>query len=232
QVAGCFDATDIIARFRNEKPIWSLGYDMHCSAGQALSSACSRRLITQTGVAGSVGVVMMHANMEELMKNRGAEITLIHSGAHKVDGNPYEKLPDDVRANLQSELDNTRQLFAQKVATNIGMDVQKVLDTEAATYTGQEAVDIGFADELVNGSDAVGLMIEHLNTQGSTIVDMGATMTKETKQPEASAAPNAAENNQQPTASPVDATTVASQERTRVMGIIGCEEAKGREEMA
>ncbi|MBF4401041.1 S49 family peptidase, partial [Vibrio anguillarum] len=80
QVAGCFDATDIIARFRNEKPIWSLGYDMHCSAGQALSSACSRRLITQTGVAGSVGVVMMHANMEELMKNRGAEITLIHSG--------------------------------------------------------------------------------------------------------------------------------------------------------
>ncbi|MBF4406305.1 hypothetical protein EAY15_24370, partial [Vibrio anguillarum] len=105
----------------------------HCSAGQALSSACSRRLITQTGVAGSVGVVMMHANMEELMKNRGAEITLIHSGAHKVDGNPYEKLPDDVRANLQSELDNTRQLFAQKVATNIGMDVQKVLDTEAAT---------------------------------------------------------------------------------------------------
>ncbi|MBF4401574.1 hypothetical protein EAY31_28300, partial [Vibrio anguillarum] len=56
--------------------------------------------------------------------------------------------------------------------------------------------------------------------------------TKETKQPEASAAPNAAENNQQPTASPVDATTVASQERTRVMGIIGCEEAKGREEMA
>lgn len=232
QVAGCFDATDIIARFRNEKPIWSLGYDMHCSAGQALSSACSRRLITQTGVAGSVGVVMMHANMEELMKNRGAEITLIHSGAHKVDGNPYEKLPDDVRANLQSELDNTRQLFAQKVATNIGMDVQKVLDTEAATYTGQEAVDIGFADELVNGSDAVGLMIEHLNAQGSTIVDMGATMTTETKKPEASAAPNAAEAADQNTDTSMDATTVANNERTRVMGILSCEEAKGREDMA
>ncbi|MCL1124152.1 hypothetical protein [Shewanella surugensis] len=49
QVSGCFDAMDMIARLRSEKPIWSLGCDMHCSAGQALSSACSRRLITQTG---------------------------------------------------------------------------------------------------------------------------------------------------------------------------------------
>lgn len=232
QVAGCFDATDLIARFRNEKPIWSLGYDMHCSAGQALSSACSRRLITQTGVAGSVGVVMMHANVEELMKNRGAEITLIHSGAHKVDGNPYEKLPDAVRDKLQTELDATRQLFAQKVADNIGMDVKKVLDTEAATYTGQEAVDIGFADELVNGSDAISLMIEHLDAQGSTIVDMGATMTKETKQPEATAAPKAAATSEQNSETTVDATTVANAERQRVMGIISCEEAKGREAMA
>lgn len=232
QVAGCFDATDIIARCRNEKPIWSLGYDMHCSAGQALSSACSRRLITQTGVAGSVGVVMMHANMEELMKNRGTEITLIHSGAHKVDGNPYEKLPDDVRANFQSELDNTRQLFAQKVATNIGMNVQEVLDTEASTYIGQAAVEIGFADELVNGSDAVGLMVEHLNAQGSTIVDMGVTMGKETTKPGASAVPNLAENIIPNTDNSIDATTVAKNERSRVLGIISSEEAKGREGMA
>ncbi|MCL9783655.1 S49 family peptidase [Vibrio sp. S4M6] len=232
QVAGCFDAADMISRFGSEKPVWSLGYDMHCSAGEALSSACSRRLITQTGVAGSVGVVMMHANLEELMKNRGAEITLIHSGAHKVDGNPYEKLPDNVRSKLQSEIDTARQSFAEKVAVNIGMDVKAVLDTEAATYTGQEAVDIGFADEVVNGCDAVGLMIEHLDALSSKIVDMGATMTKETNQPEAQAAPKVAQASNENTQPQIDGTAVATAERERVLGILGCDQAQGRQKMA
>ncbi|WP_192840173.1 S49 family peptidase, partial [Escherichia coli] len=40
------------------------------------------------------------------------EITLIYSGSHKVDGNPYSHLPDDVRETLQSRMDATRQMFA------------------------------------------------------------------------------------------------------------------------
>lgn len=241
QVAGCFDAADIIARCSKDKPIWSLGYDMHCSAAQALSSACSRRLITQTGVAGSVGVVMAHTNIEQLLKKNGTEITLIHSGAHKVDGNPYQALPEDVKTRFQAEIDQTRQMFAQKVADNIGMSLQAVLDTEAATYTGQDAVDVGFADEVVNGADAVGLMIEHLNAQGKTIVNMGATMTVEKATPKASAAPaaesadtTASQASAAPEAqsAPVDATAVANAERERVMGILNCEEATGRQAMA
>jgi ClpP class serine protease len=235
QVAGCFDAVDIIARCSKEKPIWSLGYDMHCSAAQALSSACSRRLITQTGVAGSVGVVMAHTNIEQLLKKNGTEITLFYSGAHKVDGNPYEALPDSVKTRFKAEIVRTRQVFAQKVANNIGMSLQAVLDTEAATYTGQDAVDVGFADEVVNGADAVGLMIEHLNAQGKTLVNMGATMTIETKDKQQAAAPAATTEQatdlvNQPAA--VDATAVANTERGRVMGILGCDEAKGREAMA
>ena len=230
QVSGAFDAADMITRMKVEKPIWSLGYDMHCSAGQLLSAACSHRLITQTGVAGSVGVITAHTNMEKLMKNEGVEITLIYSGDHKADGNPYEALPSDVKSDIQTRLDSTRQLFAQKVADSIGMDVQKVLDTEARTFTGQDAVDVGFADEVVNGSDAVAIMIEHLDAQGSTIVDMGASMTKETNQSKA-ATPNAAAT-EQTAETPVDATTIATAERERVMGIIGCDEAKGREAMA
>lgn len=237
QVAGCFDAADIIARCRDNKPIWSLGYDMHCSAAQALSSACSRRLITQTGVAGSVGVVMAHTNIEQLLKKNGTEITLIHSGAHKVDGNPYQALPEDVKTRFQAEIDQTRQMFAQKVADNIGMSLQAVLDTEAATYTGQDAVDIGFADEVVNGADAVGLMIEHLNAQGKTIMHMGTTMKVDSGITTVAAAqadttaPQAAIALEELSA-PVDATAVANSERKRVIGILQCEEAAGREDMA
>jgi len=60
EVAGCFDAAHKLRQMADKsgKQLWSLCYDMNCSAGMALASSAHRRLITQTGVAGSVGVLM------------------------------------------------------------------------------------------------------------------------------------------------------------------------------
>ncbi|WP_165311044.1 S49 family peptidase [Vibrio ziniensis] len=244
-VAGCFDLADKIAEYRKIKPIWSLGYDMHCSAGQMIASACSRRLITQTGVAGSVGVIMAHTNIEKMLNEQGVKITLITAGSHKADGNPYEALPEDVRDKWQTELESNRQMFANKAATYMGIDVKHVLATEAETYEGQAAVDIGFANEVVNGLDAVQIMSEHFK-RNSTTVDMGAAMSvvdtnKEstTQQPSAAASspqPQASESHtdetstSQPAAQPtVDA---AQAERERCMGILQLPEAEGRSDLA
>ncbi|RYM55439.1 capsid assembly protein, partial [Serratia proteamaculans] len=93
EVAGAFDTADLIARARDKKPVWSLANDMACSAGYLLASACSQRLITQTGVVGSIGVVVAHRSLERALEQAGVDITLIYAGAHKVDGNPYQQLP-------------------------------------------------------------------------------------------------------------------------------------------
>ncbi|MDO6707929.1 S49 family peptidase [Photobacterium sp. 1_MG-2023] len=235
-VSGCFDLADIIARYRQIKPIWSLGYDMHCSAAQMIASSCSRRLITQTGTAGSVGVIMAHANIEKMLEKQGTEVTLIFSGKHKADGNPYAALPKDVREKLQGQLDATRQMFASKVAEYMGKDVNDILATEAETFEGKAAVEIGFADEVVNGADAVAVMIEHLDAQGTTTVDMGASMTTNVNnnaaqptQP-AAALPGAAV--QDTTTEQPDLSAALTGERQRVLGILGLEEAKGREALA
>lgn len=236
-VSGAFDTADLIRRYGQHKPIWSLGYDMHASAGQLLSAAAGRRLITQTGIAGSIGVLVAHTNMQALMEERGVEITLIHSGAHKVDGNPYEALPDDVRERIQAEVDDTRQRFAGKVAEFTGLTLSAVMATEAQTFEGQAAVDVGLADEVVNGADAVGLMIEHLNRQGNSNRN-GVSMTDKTNPVTASAA----QPNQQATAPAAPVATdqqladagknAATAEQARIMGILGCDEAKGREQLA
>lgn len=67
-------------------------------------------------------------------------------------------VPGDVRETLQSRMDATRRMFAQKVSAYTGLSVQAVLDTEAAVYSGQEAIDAGLADELVNSTDAITVM--------------------------------------------------------------------------
>lgn len=165
QVAGAFDESDAIYHARSHKPIWALANDSCTSAAQLIACAASRRFITQTGIAGSIGVIAAHSNHQQALERVGIAITLLTAGQHKADGNPYQALPDAVAAKWQAKLDANRQLFAQKVAQYTGLSLQAVLDTEAATYQGQEAVDCGLADALINANDAVSIMADYVNHQ-------------------------------------------------------------------
>ncbi|EAA9526546.1 S49 family peptidase [Salmonella enterica] len=248
-VSGAFDCADIIARMRDIKPIWALANDMNCSAGQLIASAASRQLVTQTARTGSIGVMMAHSNYGAALKTNGVEVTLIYSGDHKVDGNPYEKLPKDVRTDFQTRIDATRQMFAEKVSAYTGMSVQAVLDTEAAVFSGQESVDVGLADELVNNTEALNVMRDALNKR--KIITTGGNMTHTTA-PAATTQPSATPTATQTTAStdpvitaevateivaaPADVSALVSAavvaENCRIMGILNCEEAKGRDTQA
>ena len=246
-VAGAFDCADIIARMRDIKPIWALANDMNCSAGQLIASAASRRLVTQTARTGSIGVMMAHSNYGAALKTSGVEVTLIYSGDHKVDGNPYEKLPKEVRADFQARIDATRQMFAEKVAGYTGMSVQAVLDTEAAVFSGQESVDNGLAEQLVNNMDALNVMRDAINKR--TMISRGGSMkgttaSADTTQPAATVAANQPVATADAPAVVIDPATTASvdvssqvaaavaAENGRIMGILNCEEAKGRESQA
>ncbi|EBJ4888368.1 S49 family peptidase, partial [Salmonella enterica] len=203
QAAGAFDCADMIYRLGQQKPIWALMNDVACSGAMLLASACSRRLVTQTARIGSVGVVMAHASYAGQLEQEGVEITLLYSGKHKTDLNPYQALPDDVRTDYQQKMDATRQMFADRVAQYIGLSAEAVMATEAAIYDGQAGIEVGLADEMVNAADAISVMAAALknNSKGGDMPELTAT-------------------------------EAAAQENRRVMGIIGCSEAKGREALA
>ncbi|EJQ5479774.1 S49 family peptidase, partial [Escherichia coli] len=198
-----FDCADMIYRLRQQKPVWALCNDTACSAAMLLASACSRRLVTQTSRIGSIGVMMSHVSYAGHLAQAGVDITLIYSGAHKVDGNQFEALPAEVRQDMQKRIDAAHRMFAEKVAMYTGLSVDAVTGTEAAVFEGQSGIEAGLADELINASDAISVMATALNTH-----DTGGTMPQLT------------------------ATEAAVQENQRVMGILTCQEAKGREQLA
>lgn len=228
EVAGAFDTADLIARMGAEKPIWSLASDVACSAAYLLASATGKRLITQTGRVGSIGVVVAHRNIEKRLEDEGIDITLIYSGAHKVDGNPYQRLPDDVRADIQTAVDSTREMFAGKVAEFTGMSKEAVMATEASVFEGNDAVVAGLADQVVNYADAVSVMAASINKRG---VDMtGTTKTGKSAQVEDTQEPG----KDLPVTETATLSTAqaAEAELNRVMSILECDEAKGREPLA
>jgi signal peptide peptidase SppA len=231
EVAGAFDTSDLIARMRDQKPIWSLANDTACSAGYLLASACSERLITQTGVVGSIGVVVAHRSVEKALEDAGVEITLIYSGSHKVDCNPYQALPKDVQADIQARVDDNRDMFASKVSAYTGLSKKAVLATEAAIYEGDDAIKAGLAGQLVNYADAVAEMAEALKPKG---VRMSANAAKaqgpETENPGDAIVTEPDLTAKQPDASASAAT--ANDEMNRIMSILECDEAQGREPLA
>ena len=231
EVAGCFDAAATIRDMAKEggKPLWAIADDMACSAGMAIASAAGRRLITQSAVMGSVGVVMAHTSVAKKLKDDGIAVTLIHSGSHKVEGNPYENLSADALASFQAKTDKLRDDFATLVASNTGLSKEAVLATEAAVYRGQEAIDIGFADELVNGNEAIAIFADYLKNQSQNTTLSGVTMSAE-QLAQQSAATQPAPAATTPETPAV--TTPVVDEKARIEGILTSAEAKGREAQA
>jgi len=152
EVAGVFDLADRIRAIRATKPVWAFVAEHAFSAGYALASQADRIVLPRTGAVGSIGVVVMHADLSGQLDRNGVRVTLIHSGQHKVDGNPYAPLPDGVRDDIQREIDVLRFLFSETVAAGRGgrLSQEAALATEATTYRGADAIASGLADEVTD----------------------------------------------------------------------------------
>jgi signal peptide peptidase SppA len=164
EVAGVFDLADRIRATRAAKPVWAFVAEHAFSAGYALASQADRILLPRTGAVGSIGVVVMHADLSGQLDQDGVRVTLIHSGRHKVDGNPYAPLPAEVRDDIQREIDVLRFLFTETVAAGRGnrLNQDAAMATEAATYRGADAVAAGLADEVTDLARGLAMFRQHV----------------------------------------------------------------------
>jgi signal peptide peptidase SppA len=215
-VAGCFELVDKMYEIREAKPVRAFASDYAYSAAYAIASVAQSGIsVTRTGGVGSVGVVTMHVDWSKWNADYGVAITYIFAGDHKVDGNPDEPLSKDAKARIQERIDSLYNEFVSTVARNRDMDEQAIRDTEALTFTAQEAVSNGMADSIGAFDDTIAAFA------AETSKDEGNT-TMSTDNP--TAVDQAAVDNAK-----AEGTRA---ERTRVNAILGCEAAKSRPKAA
>ena len=148
EAQGAFELSDRLFDLRGKKPLYAIADSLAASAAYLAGSAADEFLITNTGYAGSIGVVMRHVDFSAALASDGIRVTHIFAGAHKVDGNPYEPLPAAVRDDMQAEIDGLYTLFVDAVARNRRMDAQAVRNTQARTFRGVAAKAAGLADRI------------------------------------------------------------------------------------
>ena len=227
EAAGCFELSADIRAARAIKPILGVVDSNAYSAGYAIASACSKIVLTPSGGVGSIGVIAMHVDMSKMLNDIGYKVTLIYEAEHKADGNPYEPLPEAVKASIQKSISMGYGMFTALVAENLGMDEQKVRDTKSRIYRAEEALSLGLIHAIATPTQAAQAFFDELSGSTLQLRNEGVSMTTATEKPGADqqAADQAA-------AVQKAATDARTAERARVAGITGCEEAKGRTDLA
>ena len=151
EAVGAFEAADAIREAARRKPVIAHVTGVCASAGYALASACSRIIVSQSSIIGSIGVVLLHTEISRKLDKAGISTRLIHAGARKIDGNQFEPLTDEVEVELQAEINRFHDLFIGCVANGRpGMTEKAIRATEARTFIGADAVAVGLADEVAS----------------------------------------------------------------------------------
>ena len=210
EAAGNFELAQESFDMRGTKPTFAIVNSNCYSAAYAFASSADKIYVTPSGGAGSIGVVATHFDVSKMLDNYGIKVTFIHAGEHKVDGNAFEPLSDEVKADIQARVDATYGRFVDLVAQNRGLDPKVVRDTQARCYSAQDALALGLIDGVASPMEALALI-----SDGGAADDAQAmtanTDTEETAMEEAE---------------------VKKGERDRIKAITTCEAATGRTSLA
>ena len=165
EVAGAFETAAMIGELSKLKPTIAILTDHAASAGYLLASAARQIIIPPSGLAGSIGVITMHADFSGKLEKDGIKVTILAAGKHKAEGHPAAPLAEDVKTRTLMRLEKSRQRFAFVVDAGRGdrLTSAAALATEAAVYDGEEAVSVGLADAVGNASAAFAAFVQAVN---------------------------------------------------------------------
>nr|WP_250210712.1 S49 family peptidase [Morganella morganii] len=150
EVAGCFDLVDLIYAERGKKPIHAILSENAFSAAYAIASAADKIYVPRTGGVGSVGVIVIHCDWSQRIKDDGLKVSIITYGNRKAESNPYVALSDEAKAAIQHDVDEMGRLFVSSVSRNRGLSETVIRNTQAACYLAAEGVQMGLADVVAS----------------------------------------------------------------------------------
>jgi protease-4 len=159
---GTVTASDIIYRelrlfqARRKVPIVAVMMDVAASGGYYIALAADRIIAHPTTVTGSIGTILVTANVEGLMQKLGVSTTAIKSAEHKDMGSPFRTLTAEERRIFQSVIDELQRQFVAKV-----VERRRIPEAAARTladgriYTAPQALDHRLVDAVGYVPDAI-----------------------------------------------------------------------------
>jgi signal peptide peptidase SppA len=164
---------------RGSKPIVAIANTDAASAAYWLGAQASEFSVTPSGQVGSVGVFSAHEDLSELQAKEGRKVSLVSAGKYKVEGNPFEPLTDEARAEIQARVDYYYNEFVHDLARGRGTSVETVRRDygEGRTMTAKKALQQGMVDRIETFDQALTRTMRLANTKVPKAAAYGGTAT-------------------------------------------------------
>ncbi|EOW9488003.1 S49 family peptidase [Vibrio cholerae] len=144
---GIHELAEMIYQARGKKPIVAYVGGMACSACYWVASACDEVVMDATATAGSIGTVLQMRIRKAKAEDEFETVEIVSSQSPNKRLNPAT---EQGRAAYQKHLDDLAEVFVQRVARNMSVDRDKVINDfgGGGILVGQAAVDKGMAHRL------------------------------------------------------------------------------------
>jgi len=135
-----------------KKPLYVVLEESCASAAYYIAVAADRIYVDKASIVGSIGVLMEGFGFVGLMDKLGIERRLLTAGANKGFLDPFSPQTDRHRQHAQEMLDVIHRQFIDVVKTGRGKRLKAEMPElfSGLFWTGQQAVDLGLADQLGN----------------------------------------------------------------------------------
>lgn len=94
----------MLSTAREEKPIHAILTESAYSAAYAIASAADHISVPRTGGVGSIGVITMHLDWTQRIKDDGLKVTIITFGSRKAEGSPLRELSEEAFNAIQQDI--------------------------------------------------------------------------------------------------------------------------------
>lgn len=153
--AGAMELHDYLRGMSHRKPMTAVVGGNALSAGYLLACAADSIVVPEYSNVGSIGVVMAHRDVSQLLAKEGVKVSYIYAGKHKVDGASTEPLSDSAREQAQKRVNVMYDAFVDRVASARGISADSVRATEALIFDGRDAIGMKLADRIANEREAL-----------------------------------------------------------------------------
>lgn len=135
----------------HKKPLYAVVEESCASAAYYVAVSADRIFVDKASIVGSIGVLMEGWGFTGLMEKLGVERRLLTAGENKGFLDPFSPQTERHRQHAQQMLDVVHRQFIDTVKTGRGKRLKDVPEMFSGLFwTGQQAVDLGLADQLGN----------------------------------------------------------------------------------
>ena len=154
--AGGEELYEAIGKLRAKKPVVAYVKELGASAAYMAAIASDRIFVRRLSIVGSIGVLFQTTDASKLMHTIGVDLDKVASGPLKAEPDIDEPMSPEVRASLQSLVDDSLSWFVDVVAERRGLTRAEVLPlADGRILTGNQGIADKLVDEVGGEAEAI-----------------------------------------------------------------------------